>query len=108
MAVATITAAELATAIDETAAIASRLLAVASELIAQYSPGAPEAIANEGVIRISAYMANQSSGSEREVSITEHVKIAYRAPGSALRLSGAAALLSPWRKRTAGRVGVSS
>ena len=108
MAVATITSAELATAIDETDAIAARLLAVASAVVAQYAPDVPVALANEGVIRVAAHLANQSSGAEREVKITEHLSVAYRAPGSALRLSGASALLSPWRKRTAGRVEASS
>ena len=104
----TLTAAALATAIDDTETIAARLLPVCSAAITAYAPGAPDAMLDEGVIRMAAYLASQSTGAEREVRITEHLSVAYRAPGSALRQSGVSALLSAWRSRGVGRCEVSS
>ena len=102
----TITAADLATAIDDTETLATRLLPVCTAVVNQYAASAPSAVADEAVIRMSAYLASQATGAEREVKITEHLSVAYRAPGSALRQSGASALLAPWRARTVGRVEV--
>ena len=104
----TIAAAALATAIDDTATLAARLLPVCTAAVNQYAPAAPDEVADEAVIRMAAYLASQSTGAEREVRISEHLSVAYRAPGNALRLSGASALLSPYRARTVGRCEVSS
>ena len=104
----TISAGRLATAIDDTTTLAARLLPVCAAAVRQYAAGAPTKVANEAVCRMAAYLASQATGAEREVKITEHLSVSYRAHGSALRQSGASALLAPWRARTVGRVGVSS
>ena len=103
----TITAAALALAIDDTATIAARLLPVCKAAVDQYA-SAPDAVADEAVIRMAAHLSSQATGAEREVRITEHLSVAYRAPGSALRQSGASALLAPYRSYGAGRCEVSS
>lgn len=103
----TITAADLATAIDDTETLATRLLPVCSAAVNQYA-SAPDEVADEAVIRMAAFLASAATGAEREVRLTEHLSVAYRAPGSALRQSGASSLLAPYRRRTVGRVEVSS
>ena len=83
-------------------AAAARLLAVASQVVAQYAGAAPDAIANEAATRVAAYLLADDAGARvlRQLK-TESVEIEIRAPGSAVRLSGAGALLSPWRVRRA-------
>ena len=100
----TITAAELAEAVGVDSTTAARLLAVASELVTRYAPDAPAAIQNEAVIRTAGWLAEQPAAAitgETEGDI----RTAY-APTmqSALRHSGAMALLSPWKIRRAGAV----
>ena len=46
----TITAAQLAEAVGVDSTTATRLLAVATELVNRFAPDAPDAIANEGAI----------------------------------------------------------
>ena len=104
----TITAAALALAIDDTETLAARLLPVCTAAVIQYAPSAPDAMLDEGVIRMAAFLASSSTGAEREVRISEHLSVAYRAPGSALRQSSVSALLAPWRSRSVGRCEVSS
>ena len=100
----TITAAEFAEAIGTDTATATRLLAVATELVTRYAPDAPDAIANEGAIRAAGWLAEQPAAAisgETEGDI----RTSY-APTmlSALRHSGAMALLSPWKIRRAGAI----
>ena len=107
----TVSAAELRVALgladdDAGNATATRLLAVARELVMRYAPDAPTPIANEGVIRCSGYLWADSPELRtlRKLSIADGIDIEPRAVGSSLRLSGASALLSSWRKRRAVRV----
>ena len=85
---------------------ATRLLAVASALVTRYAPDAPDAIANEGAIRTAGYLSADSPELRtlRKLTVGDGLDIEPRAVGSALRLSGAAALLSSWRVRRAVRV----
>lgn len=107
----TITAAALAEALgldateaDELAE-ATRLLSVASAIIIKYAPDAPDAVQNEAVLRFSGYIHGTSE------TYGAHLKqdfgaIAIEYPtnhGLAFRNSGAAALLSPWKVRHAGK-----
>ena len=72
---------------EETATV-TRLIGVASALVLKYSPGAPDALHDEAAIRVAGYLFD-----------------APTAPGqvaNAMRLSGAAALLLPWRLHRAG------
>lgn len=86
---------------------ANRLHAAALGLVNAYAPGAPDTIKTEAVIRTAAYMHADQPGARtmRRLEVPG-VTIEPRAPGSALRLSGAAALLSTYRQRRAARVEV--
>ena len=95
---------QLAAAIGSTAEIAERLGPVASALIEEYADGAPIPIKNEAVIRCSGWLfgskprgltAIKFSGTDLEFSSTD---------ASALRASGAMALLTRWKVRRAGKI----
>ena len=71
----------------------SRLLAYATEAIDRHAPEAAEATANEAAIRLAAYLFDQPNAG-RGMSYA-----------NALRNSGAASILLPYRVHRAGRVG---
>ena len=100
----TITATELAQAVGVDAETATRLMSVASALVTRYAPAAPTAIANEAVIRTAGWLAEQPSASITSESEGD-IRTSY-APTmqSALRHSGAMALLSPWKIRRGGAI----
>ena len=100
----TITATAFAEAIGADSATATRLLAVASELVNRHAPDAPVAIQNEAAIRTAGWLAEQPSAAI--TSETEgDIRTSYApAMTSALRHSGGMALLSPWRVRRAGQI----
>ena len=80
----TITAAEVAEAVGVDPATATRLLAVVTELVNRFAPDAPDAIANEGAIRTTGWLAEQSSAaitSETEGDIrTSYARPSDRTP----------------------------
>ena len=98
------TAQELA---DETAADlarATRVLPVASQLVVDYAPDAPTAVLNEAVIRFAGYLLASDYGTVRDESIGP-MSVTYQmnhAP--AFRNSGAAALLTRYKRRRAGAI----
>ena len=100
----TITATELAEAVGTDSATATRLLSVATALVTRYAPDAPDAIANEGVIRAAGWLAEQPAASITGETEGD-VRTSY-APTmqSALRHSGGMGLLSPWKIRRAGAI----
>ena len=99
-----IDAAALATATGLSSAVATRLRAVCLPIILAYASTAPDELKSESLIRMSSYMdASRVGLAIRELKVTDSLTFEFRAPGSALRLSGSAALLSPWRNRTVGR-----
>ena len=79
---------------------AERLLPVARALIMQYSRDAPEAIKNESIIRICGYFSEARYGG----FVSNETKIPPASHAAAFRNSGAMALVSPWKRRRAGRV----
>ena len=95
----TLTASELADALDGTDA--TRLLVVVTELVVHYAPDAPDAMHNEAAIRAAGWLAERPAAASGE---TVGPLSASYAPGqhSALRHSGAMALLSPYKVRRAG------
>ena len=98
----TITATELAEAVGVDSTTAIRLLAVAAALVGRYAPDAPGAIADEAAIRTAGWLTEMPSAaitSESEGDIRTSYSPTMQ---SALRHSGAMALLSPWRVRRAG------
>ena len=71
-----------------------RLLAVGIAIVEIEAPGAPSSIQNEAVIRAVAWLF-QTGVSVGELSVDNRTHAA-----SAVRASGARALLSPWIERT--------
>ena len=84
---------------------AERLLAVATEAVQDYAPEAPEAMANEAVIRFAGYPAQAGYGAARSVTIGPHTIEHVTNHAAAFRNCGAAALLTRYRRRRAGAVG---
>ena len=100
----TVGAPALGAAIGIDQGTATRLLSVSTALVDRFAPAAPDAISNEAAIRAAGWLSEQPSAtitSEAEGDI----RTSY-APSmlSALRHSGAMALLSPWKVRRAGAI----
>ena len=103
----TLTSAALATAIKKPLEVAERLLPVASALVTRYGPLAPDAIQDEAVIRTAGHLAGQpATNCIREQSGIGDISqiFTFRPSLSALKGSGAAALLSPWVRRRGGLI----
>ena len=101
-----IDAAKLETAAGVPAAASTRLLAVATEMHNRYIGTAtvPDAISDEAVIRCAAYLYATPAApvrSAKEGEIETQYAISHH---SALRHSGAMALLSPYKRRRAGAI----
>ena len=92
---------------DETAAgldRAERILAVASAIVLEYAPHAPDALQNEAVIRLGGYLAQSDYGTVREESIGPK-SVSYQMNHAMMfRNSGAQALLTRWKRRRAGLI----
>ena len=98
----TVTAQEIADDVKLKLALATRLLAVATELVERYAPDAPEAMQNEATYRCVGWMAEAPASGLRSQT-TGPFKWDYSpAHQGALRASGAMGLLSPWKVRRAG------
>ena len=101
---AVIDAAALATATGLTSEVATRLRAVCVPIIEAYASDAPDEIQSEALIRMSSYLDSSRAGlAIRDLKVTDSLTFEFRAAGSALRLSGSAALMSPWRNFSVGR-----
>ena len=86
---------ELAAAIGSSDQIAARLGPVSSALVEAYAAGAPEAIRDEAVIRTSGWLhGSKPRGLTSLKSGPVDIEFSSTA-GSALRASGAMALLTP-------------
>ena len=94
---------------------ADRLLLVVTASVEKEAPSAPEAVQNEAAIRMAGWMSDDlrpigavsvdvdysapELGALRNASLNR--SITYHRGQSAMRLSGARALLAPWRGRGA-------
>ena len=85
---------------DSQLAYAERLLPVGRAIVEKYSDAAPEAIKAEAIIRICGYFAEARFGG----FVSNETKIPPSSHAAAFRNSGAQALVSPWKRRRAGRV----
>ena len=93
----------LATATGLSLEVATRLRGVCLAIVEKYAT-APDEIVSESLIRMSSYIDSSRAGlAVRELKATDALSFEFRAAGSALRLSGISALLSPWRNRKVGR-----
>ena len=77
---------------SEETAEATRLLSYSTEAVTRHAPSAPDVVQNEAVIRLSGYLFDQPNAGRG---------MAY---ASALRNSGASAILLPYRIHRAGNV----
>ena len=99
-----IAAAALALEMESTLSVATHLHTVCLALIERYSPAAPDEVKSEALIRMASYLDSSRDGlAVRDLKVTDTLTFEFRGAGSALRLSGSSALLSPWRPRTVGR-----
>ena len=97
----------LAAAVGCSEAVARRLGPVASALTEAEASGAPPEIKDESVVRCSGWMFQSTPGLADSKLSAGPVEVSKTfSPGlSALRHSGAMALLSRWKVRRAGRIG---
>ena len=102
----TITVADLQAAIGGPVAVAERVLPVASAIVVRYAPDAPDAIANEAVIRVAGWLRDTPSSGILQSRVREREFAQHRATlTGALRSSGAMALLRPYKAVGAGVCG---
>ncbi|MDE0052600.1 MAG: hypothetical protein OXO52_22690 [Rhodospirillales bacterium] len=82
-----------------------RLGSTAAALVERYAPNAPQPVKNEATIRCAGWLHEQPGASIRSERVGD-IDTAYATGSlSALRHSGAMALLSPWKVRRAGAIG---
>ena len=100
-----LTAQGLAAELGVTQDRATELLGVVTALVNRYAPDAPEAVQDEAALRAAGYL-NEQPGAAITSESTGDEATRYAAGNvSALRHSGAMALLSPWKARLAGVIG---
>ena len=92
----------LAAAVGCSEAVAARLGPTAAALVERYASGGPTAIKDEAVIRAAGWLNGNKPGL-RKIGAGV-IDIEYSGEQSALRHSGAMALLSPWKVRRAGAI----
>ena len=103
----TLTTAELAAFLEVDEDRAAQILEVASTMVTQYAPSAPAAMQNEAVRRFAGYLEQRPAGSTVQSKDVGPVSVTYdpiSAHGPAFRNSGAAMLLTRWRRRRAGAI----
>ena len=77
------------------------LRAVSVALVERYAPLAPEAVANEACIRVAGYLTEHTT-SASTLSSDGHQEVRFNTASlSALRHSGAMAILTFWKRRRA-------
>lgn len=100
----TITAAELAAETGVDPSRATRLLAVATAVVIDYAPTAPDVLHDEAVIRFAGYLGQSDYGTVRDETLGPK-SVTYTTNHAAMfRNSGAAALLTRHRQRRAGAI----
>lgn len=81
-----------------------RLIEAASALVKKHAPLAPESVKNEAIVRVAGYLQESPPAPIRHERIGEVATGYHRDSASALRHSGAMAILSPWKVRRAGAI----
>ena len=104
----TLTAAELQPRIAGAAAndlaTAEQLLNVARARVDDYAPTAPDAVANEAVVRFAGYLSQADFGTVRREEIGPRSVEYQTNHANAWRNCGAAMLLTRWARRRAGTI----
>ena len=83
---------------------ANQLGAVASAMVEEYAPGAPQELKNEAVIRFAGYLAQSDFGTIRKEDIGPQSFEYVTNHAAMFRNSGAAALITRWKIRRAGAI----
>ena len=78
-------------------AVLDRLGETASALVERYASSAPQAVRDEAVVRVVGYLAQTPHTGLTRLSVDGIDLVFDRMNRSAMRLSGAKALLAPWR-----------
>ena len=103
-----ISAGELATAIGSDVGTATRLLAVTQALVDRYLAGAeaPKEIKTEAIIRSAGWLHESKPSDVRRKQIGEVAieRVPSMAAGNPLRMSGAMAILTHYKRRRAGAI----
>ena len=81
------------------------VLSMASALVEEHAPAAPQAIRNEAVVRAGGYFAQSDFGGIRSETIGEKAMEYHLDHQAAFRRSGAMGLLTRWKIRRAGAIG---
>ena len=83
---------------------ATRLLAVATEVVERYASNAPEALQNEAVTRLAGYLGQSDYGTIRQEAIGPK-SVEYHLNHAAMfRNSGAESLLTRYKVRRGGAI----
>lgn len=105
----TLDAAGLAGALglDADSTVAARLLPVVTEAVNRYAPDAPDVMSDEAAVRYAAYLkdavAVPNAAGSFSIGDIGPLTSSPHSHARAFTLSGAAALLSRYRKRRAGK-----
>lgn len=100
----TLTAQQLAAETGATIDRATRVLAVAARLVADYAPQAPTEALNEACVRFGGYLLASDYGTARSESLGPQ-SVEYVTNHAAMfRNSGAMALLTRYKRRRAGAI----
>ena len=101
-----ISADELATVLDEEADVAGRLLAVTQAIVERFAAGAPVEVRNEAIIRLAGWLRASPPADIAPTGVGS-IRFFWKSDNdrAALRKSGAAGLLAPWRRPRALVVG---
>lgn len=81
-----------------------RQVETGAALVERYAPRAPLAIKDEAIVRVAGYLQESPPSNVRMEKTGEITTSYHRDMGSALRHSGAMALLSPWKVRRGGAI----
>lgn len=100
----TVTAAELAAETGIETDRADRLLAVATQVVTEYATDAPTVLLNEAVIRFAGYLGQSDYGTIRREELGPKAVEYQMNHAAAFRNSGAAALLTRYKRRRAGKL----
>ena len=96
----TITESELSTAINDLTGSSARLLPVARAIVSKYAGAStPTEILNEAVIRVAGFLLESPASNLRSMTLGDLRRTWTPTHVSALRHSGAQALLSQWKVR---------
>ena len=99
-----ISAGELAAVIDVDPERANHLLAASWPMVERYAALAPDGVLREAVVRCAGYLKEQPAASIRSESVGDLSTGFAPSNMSALRHSGAMALLTSWKIRRAGAI----